>query len=228
MFSPFLLPAQTPSPIGAGQLIYSKGESPSGSPLSAVLGDTVVPATLMPCGSCHGSDGKGRAEGGIVPSDITWGALVRTHETDKALERRRKAYDLDSLRRVLREGLDSSGNELGITMPRYQITEGDMSSLLAYLEQLGITNAPGVTTTSIRVATIVPGKGPLSESATEVSDLLRAYFAELNLQGGVYGRTIDFDVIETRDPPAQAVEGIQEAIRHREVFGIVGLMVPGA
>src|SRR6476620_3358040 len=95
MFSPFLLPAQTPSPIGAGQLIYSKGESPSGSPLSAVLGDTVVPATLMPCGSCHGSDGKGRAEGGIVPSDITWGALVRTHETDKALERRRKAYDLD-------------------------------------------------------------------------------------------------------------------------------------
>ena len=228
MFSPFLLPAQTPSPTEAGQLIYSKGESPSGSPLSAVLGDTVVPATLMPCGSCHGADGKGRAEGGIVPSDITWGALVRTHETDKALERRRKAYDLDSLRSVLREGLDSSGNELGITMPRYQITEGDMSSLLAYLEQLGITNAPGVTTTSIRVATIVPGKGPLSESATEVSDLLRAYFAELNLQGGVYGRTIDFDVIETRDPPAQAVEGIQEAIRHREVFGLVGLMVPGA
>ena len=105
MFSPCLLPAQTPSSIEAGQLIYSKGESPSGSPLSAVLGDTVVPATLMPCGSCHGSDGKGRAEGGIVPSDITWGALVRTHETDKALERGRKAYDLDSLRRVLREGL---------------------------------------------------------------------------------------------------------------------------
>jgi hypothetical protein len=228
MFSPFLLPAQTPSSIEAGQQIYSKGESPSGSPLSAVLGDTVVPATLMPCGSCHGSDGKGRAEGGIVPSDITWGALVRTHETDKALERRRKAYGLDSLRRVLREGLDPSGNELGITMPRYQITEGDMSSLLAYLKQLGSTNAPGVTATSIRVATIVPGKGPLSESATEVSDLLRAYFAELNLQGGVYGRTIDFDVIETRDPPAQAVEEIQETIRHREVFGLVGLMVPGA
>jgi cytochrome c553 len=85
MFSPFMLPAQTPSPMEAGQLIYSKGESPSASPLSAVLGDTVVPATLMPCGSCHGSDGKGRAEGGIVPSDITWGALVRTHETDNAL-----------------------------------------------------------------------------------------------------------------------------------------------
>ena len=53
-----------------------------------------------------------------------------------------------------------------------------MSSLLAYLKQLGSTNAPGVNATSIRVATIVAGKGPLSESATEVSDLLRAYFAE--------------------------------------------------
>ena len=227
MCSPLLLPAQTPSAVEAGQLIYSKGESPSGSPLFAVLGDTVVPATLMPCASCHGADGKGRTEGGIVPSEITWSALIRTRETDKALERRRKAYDLNSLRKVLREGLDPDGNELGITMPRYQISDGDMSSLLAYLGQLGIRNDPGVTATSIRVATVVPGKGPLAESGTSVVDLLRAYFAELNLQGGVYGRYLELDTIETRDPSAETVEAIQEFFRGREVFGLVGLMVPG-
>ncbi|HEX3094286.1 MAG TPA: ABC transporter substrate-binding protein, partial [Candidatus Angelobacter sp.] len=227
MFSPLLLPAQTQSVVKAGQLIYSKGESPAGSALSAVLGDTVVPAALMPCASCHGADGKGRTEGGIVPSDVTWNTLTRTRETDKALERRRKAYDLNSLRKVLREGVDPEGNELGITMPRYQISDGDMNSLLAYLEQLGIKNDPGVTATGIRVATVVPANGPLAESGANIVDLLRAYFAELNLQGGVYGRKIELEAIEARDSPAQPVEDIQTFIQHREVFGLVGLMVPG-
>lgn len=231
MFVSVLLSAQTSSPSSPeewGKVIYSKGESPSGNPLSAVLGDTVVPATLMPCGSCHGADGKGRTEGGITPLDITWSALTRARETDQAMEHRRPAYDLSSLRKVLREGVDPAGNELGITMPRYQISDSDMERLIGYLRQLGVKNDPGVTATSVRVATVVPGKGPLVESGATVADLLRAYFAELNLQGGVYGRAVELDVIETRNTPAETAEAVQKWVRDHEVFALIGLLVPGA
>src|SRR4029077_8512544 len=93
----------------AGKRIYLTGESPSHKPLEAILGDgsTVVPATLMPCASCHGVEGKGRPEGGIVPSNITWNALTRSSSVDDELGRRRPGYDIKSLRKVLREGVDS-------------------------------------------------------------------------------------------------------------------------
>src|SRR5512135_402106 len=79
LLCPFLLPAQTAPSVEAGKLIFTKGESPSQSPLEAVLGkgSTMVPGTLMPCASCHGADGRGRPEGGVTPSDITWSVLTR-------------------------------------------------------------------------------------------------------------------------------------------------------
>ncbi|MFI5103644.1 MAG: ABC transporter substrate-binding protein, partial [Terriglobales bacterium] len=225
---PASLAAQTPSTGPAGKLIYSQGESPAGNPLEAVLADTTVPATLMPCASCHGADGKGRAEGGITPSEITWSALMRARETDHALERRRPAYDLGTLRKVLREGVDPAGNELGITMPRYQISDGDLESLIAYLRQLGVKSDPGVTAASVRIATVVPATGPMAESGASVAELLRAYFAELNQQGGVYGRKIELDVIETRDTPAATADAVLEFVRAHEVFAVVSLLAPGA
>lgn len=228
MLFPALLPAQTLSREEAGKLIYNKSESPSGSTLEAVLGDTVAPATLMPCGSCHGADGKGRTEGGIVPSDITWSVLTRPRETDQAMERRRQAYDVSSLRKVLREGVDPGGNELGITMPRYRIADGDLDSLIAYLQQLGVKNDPGVTATSIRAATVVPGKGSLAEAGNSVADLLQAYFTELNQQGGVYGRQIQLEIIQADGTPAETAGTVREFVRSHDVFALVGLMVPEA
>src|SRR5580765_7972408 len=67
-----LTPAQT-----AGKQIYNEGTSPSGRPIEAVLGEgsTRVPGKLMLCASCHGFDGKGRPEGGVTPSIVTWDAL---------------------------------------------------------------------------------------------------------------------------------------------------------
>src|SRR5215813_896442 len=108
---------QSPLPEEAGRLIYSKGESPSQSTLEAIIGDTTVTATLMPCSNCHGADGKGKSEGGVIPSDITWNALIRPRETDTALGRRRPAYDAELLRKVMRRGIDPAGNELSIVMP---------------------------------------------------------------------------------------------------------------
>ena len=56
-----------------GKEIYLKGTSPSGQEITARLGNpgVEVPASLLPCVNCHGADGRGKPEGGIIPSDLT-------------------------------------------------------------------------------------------------------------------------------------------------------------
>src|SRR4030095_11227963 len=77
---------------GAGQLtdqekrgksIYLRGSSPSGKEITCYLGGGTmeVPAAAMLCANCHGFDGRGNPEGGVVPSDITWDALTKSYRS---------------------------------------------------------------------------------------------------------------------------------------------------
>src|SRR5271165_6997280 len=45
-----------------GRAIYRKGESASGQIIGVFIGggDTEIESKLVPCGSCHGMDGRGR------------------------------------------------------------------------------------------------------------------------------------------------------------------------
>ncbi len=49
-----------------GKEIYLTGTTSDGAAITALMGDDriEVPATALPCGSCHGADGRGRPEGG--------------------------------------------------------------------------------------------------------------------------------------------------------------------
>ena len=66
-----------------GKQIYFEGTSPRGTEITAVVGDeaALLPGSTMPCSSCHGSDGLGRPEGGVIPPDIRWGHLVKAYGT---------------------------------------------------------------------------------------------------------------------------------------------------
>lgn len=226
---PALLPAQEPAQE-AGKQIYTKGESPSQSPLEAVLGEgsTTVPGTLMPCASCHGADGRGRPEGGITPSDITWSTLTRPFRSNDSLTRRRPAYTLESLRKVLREGIDPAGNELGVVMPRYNISETDLDNLIDYMKRLGTGGDPGLSSTSIRVGTVIPAGGSLAAPGEDIAALLRAYFDELNQQGGVYGRKIEIEVLRASGTPAEMAAQADNFVRSRQIFAVIGVLAPGA
>jgi hypothetical protein len=59
-----------------GRALFLTGRI-NGPPPYAVVGsgNVTVPATAVPCASCHGRDGRGRAERGVVPPNITWQAL---------------------------------------------------------------------------------------------------------------------------------------------------------
>jgi len=166
------------SPVERGRAIYEKGGD-----VSAVMGDGVapVPASLMPCASCHGADGRGRAEGGVVPPDIRHAALTRPYEVTASSGRRHGPYDDRSLLRAIAMGVDPAGNPLNNVMPRYQLSRGDAASLLAYLAVLGDGGEPGVTADEVTIAALVPD---------DAREPLRNWAAVLNASGGVFGRRI--------------------------------------
>src|SRR5712672_2748709 len=59
-----------------GRQLYREGGY--GTNITATLGQESLslPATKVPCASCHGPDGLGRPEAGVVPSDIRSGVSV--------------------------------------------------------------------------------------------------------------------------------------------------------
>ena len=218
-----LTPAQA-----AGKKIFTEGISPSGKPIEAILGEgsTRVPANLMLCANCHGFDGKGRPEGGITPSIITWPALTSALRSKDALGHRRPAYTLASLRRAITRGVDPLGKNLGVTMPRYGLSSRDFNNLVEYLKVLGREYEPGLTSTSIRLGTIVPASGPLAAVGERSVALMKAYFDEVNHQGGIYGRRLELFVMHASGTSAEVERQAEEFVRKNNIFAISGILAP--
>ncbi len=152
-----------------GREIYFNG----GAATAIVAGATELPAASVPCGSCHGPDRRGVAEGTIVPPDIRWSALSAPD-----LEKPRPRYDEASLRRAITDGVDSRGSALSPVMPRYRMSADVLSDLIAFLRR--DAPDPGLTATSITIAT-----SPL------LQPVVAAYLKDLNGAGGIYGRTLE-------------------------------------
>ncbi|HSM85646.1 MAG TPA: ABC transporter substrate-binding protein, partial [Candidatus Limnocylindrales bacterium] len=225
-----VLRAQDGDDADVGKQIYTKGESGSKTPVEAVLagGTTRIPASLMPCASCHGADGQGRPEGGVTPSNITWDILSAPLTSSDPLARNRPAYDMKSLRRAIAEGVDPAGNELGTAMPRFSMSAQDLDSLVDYLKRLGHELDPGVTKTTIRIGTIVPASGPMAAAGQNFGALLRAYFADLNQQGGIYGRSVEFELLPVSGSNAEIVQQAEDFVRSKNIFALAGILAPGA
>ena len=118
--------------IERGRKIYVEGASPSGGEISALMSEASVevPATAVPCAGCHGRDGRGRPEGGVAPSDVTWEVLTKPYGLTHPSGRKHPAYDERSLKRSITMGLDPAGNELHVAMPRFRLSHQDMEDLV--------------------------------------------------------------------------------------------------
>jgi len=174
-----------------GKRLFLVGESGSGGEISAVMGaggpESAVPGVTLPCGSCHGRDGRGRPEGGIAPSNITWESLTKPYGSGALLGRTHPPYDEKSVKRAVTMGLDPAGNALNPTMPRYRMSQADIADLIAYLKRVGNEPVPGVSAASVRLgAWLAPG-----EAGTVTKALLDASVAEVNKRGGLYGRKLE-------------------------------------
>lgn len=225
LLSPLLLgsgPGLTPQEE-RGRRIYVESTSPSGSEIIAVLGEGIeVDAAAVPCASCHGRDGKGRPEGGLTPTDVTWTHLTKPYGVTHESGRRHPPYDAKKMKRALALGLDPAGNQLHVAMPRYRMSHGDMEDLVAYLQKLGAETDPGVGEAVLRIGFLPPRPGPLESMGRAVEAALKARFAAFNAGGGLYGRRLELVVLEVAGAPAERRAGVASALARGDVLAVVG------
>jgi ABC-type branched-subunit amino acid transport system substrate-binding protein len=203
-----------------GRQIFLEGTSPSGGEVVAVMGEEAieVPASSVPCASCHGRDGKGRPEGGVAPSDLTWNVLTRPYGVTHPSGRRHPPYDERLFKRAVTMGLDPAGNKLHVAMPRFRLSLQDMADLTAYVKRLGTASDPGLTDTAVRVGLLLPPPGPLAPMGKAVQSALTARLAEWNTQGGIYGRTIELVPFEPPAEPAARRTAVESFLAKGDTF----------
>ncbi|HYP00204.1 MAG TPA: ABC transporter substrate-binding protein, partial [Pyrinomonadaceae bacterium] len=214
-----------------GKQIYLKGESADGKEIKALLGSDAleIPASAFACVNCHGLRGEGTREGGLQPPPINWQTLTATH-TSALTRRERVAYNETTLARAIKAGLDPSGARLHPGMPQYELSPGQMADLIAYLRKLGkeADSDPGIDDKKIRLGAALPLTGALAQVGEDVKATLTAYFAEVNAQGGVYGRQLELVAVDSRGEPAATLQATERLVEREGVFALVASFEPGA
>lgn len=213
-----------------GKQIYVKGTSPSGTEILAYVGESSleVAGSMMPCANCHGLDGKGKAEGSINPSNLTWEALTKPYGVTHADGRKHPPYTERGLELAITRGTDPGGNRLPSVMPRYTMSREDLADLIFYLGRLGKDRDPGIGEDNIVIGTAIPARGALAEMGQAVKAVLNAFFDDLNSRGGVYGRRFELKVVETGETPAGTRSNIERLITEDQVFAMTAAMIAGS
>jgi len=212
-----------------GKQIYFEGTSPSGDTINAVVGDEAVtlPGSALTCASCHGSDGLGRPEGGVLPPDIRWSELAKSYGHVHENGRRHPAFDDASLARSIFAGIDAAANPLDRAMPLYQMSSQDMADLIAYMKVIENDLDPGIDASRVQVATLLPLQGRASALGQAMAQVLLGYFDDVNEQGGVFGRRIELLAVPLGDSPEASLDTLQKAFDAEGVFALVGAYTIG-
>ena len=177
-----------------GAVLYRDGLG-SETDMVIVAGEITMPMKNYPCAGCHGEDGRGKREGGVVIPAIYWRAMQRRHpmEDRDALMRR--------LASAIREGRTPDGRQLSTMMPRYPLRDEELEDLLHFLEGIEKAAAPGVDETSVRIGLRLPDSDSRAPLAETLKTVLRRYFASVNETGGIWGRRIELTTPENAAEP---------------------------
>ena len=134
-----------------GRALYMQGLRADGTPLTAIVsGDVKMLGTQFSCDSCHGISGMGSREASVIVPIIAGSKLFAP-----AAQPARPAYDLNSLAKVLRDGVTPTGRKLDRLMPRFRLTDNEVQAMAAYLRTLTTDPSPGVGEWTIRFATVI-------------------------------------------------------------------------
>lgn len=212
----------------AGRQIFRHGTSANGSPIQARVGATGadMPASLMPCASCHGRDGRGRAEGGLRPSDITWRRLSAAQGPRRDHGRQHPPYDTARFARAVSEGLDSAGNRLSPAMPRFVMSSQDMANLAAYIKRLEDDRDPGLADQHLRLGTLLPASGPLAEQGRTLAAVLLGAIEQINEAGGIHGRRLELVIDDPGTNRSTAEAALRRLIETEQIFALLAPLAP--
>lgn len=211
-----------------GRQLYREGLAADGTSVTATFGGGAlsIPGAKVPCSSCHGPDGLGRPDAGVVPSNITWSNLTKPYGLRHDNGRAHPPYTADAVIGAVTRGVDPAGNALDAAMPRYTLGEAAARDLVAYLQRVGSDIDQGVSENEIVVATVVPVGGRSRGIGDVVGRLLSAYFDGINRDGGIYNRRIVLKTAEY-DASDSAVDALRRLTSEKDVFAVVAPVVFG-
>ena len=220
-------PSLSATPLTAsearGKQFYLTGDSSSGKPVKARVGHESIelPGTQLPCAGCHGEDGQGRPEGGIVPTNITFDYLTLSYGHYHDNGRKHPAFTPDTIIKAITSGIDPADNRLDVAMPTYALPDSDSADLIAYLKRLSTDVDPGLTDTIIRLGTLLPMQGPLADMGLAMRGIMLAYFNEVNAQGGIYNRKIQLEVAEFTGDVGSTIKNVRRLFETEPVFAMI-------
>ncbi len=150
-----------------GKQIYFTGRSPSDEDIIAYFGEKKLelPGEAATCGSCHGYDGTGRPESGLVPTNITWKYLTKSYGHVHASGLEHGPFTEESLNEYLKSGVYPDGARGDPSMPLYHMSDRDLDDLIAYIKLVGELPDPGLSAKVIKVGTSSPLEDPWPGSA---------------------------------------------------------------
>jgi ABC-type branched-subunit amino acid transport system substrate-binding protein len=173
------------SQLLAGEKIYKQGLLSSGKFIPATIhGDIKVTGDQVICSSCHRKSGMGTTEGQqVVPAiagDVLFKPLRLPTDKPPLPPALRPAYTRDTLKVALTMGIDANGKKLDPFMPRYEISDEELDSLILYLNTLSNKRDPGVTDTEIHFSTIIVEGNETRNKA--MLDVFEAYIQQKNTE----------------------------------------------
>jgi ABC-type branched-subunit amino acid transport system substrate-binding protein len=169
--------------LAAGRMLYMEGKRSGGAPLGAKrAGGLTISGAEAACVNCHRRSGFGGSEGRSYIPPVNAASLFEAKLPGtgaSASGTGRPAYMDDTLAHAIRGGIDPAGRQLDYLMPRYDLTDAESRSLIAYLRQLSTQPSAGVEANAMEFATVVAhGVDPKRSKA--MVDVLNACFAEHN------------------------------------------------
>lgn len=165
--------------VEIGRKIYQQGYLPSGKPVNAiVLGNVEVSGAHFTCLNCHRRSGLGGPEGTkyVLPTN---GASLMIPRTDIYMSR--SAYDEQSFAQALRSGQSPGGEFFDPIMPRYELSDQQMSALFAYLKTISNEFSPGLSDEILHVATIVSENVSLQDRQAMLG-VIEKFFSNKNAE----------------------------------------------
>ena len=122
-----------------GERIFFTGQSKSGPRITfQTQGMQHMMRGRLACATCHGADGRGGTVQWMMSSfetpDIRYHSLTGEAHADD--EKDHPPYTDEDIKRAIKEGVDPSGEPLDWQMPRWQMTDGQLSDLIEYLKSL--------------------------------------------------------------------------------------------
>lgn len=136
LFNGQALIAQDRNNTDLGRSIYESGIGRDGREISAMLhGSTALSGAAVACVGCHGKNGRGGGESFIQAPDIRWMNLSKPYSA-RRVGAAEIPYNPQSFTKALRSGASPSGRKLDPAMPRFDLADDEIHSLIAYLDQI--------------------------------------------------------------------------------------------